>query len=489
MDGFIMLKRLGKGSFGIVYKVKRKQDNKIYALKRVESSQDNLNEVRLLASLNHPNIVKFYDAFPFYKSGTRIINLSIIMEYAGGGDLTKLINSYKLKQKYISEKRIWKYTYQIASALEHLHRHDILHRDLKAANCFLTNDDNIKLGDMNISKVIKNGQLAHTKIGTPYYMSPEIWNNTPYNEKCDIWALGCLIYELACFKVPFEGNSVNELKRHINKGYYIKTPNNIYSHQLWTLINQMLCINPVQRISINQIITVSSKKIDKVSDHEIYQNVDSNILNTIKMTPRLQQLTNRMPQSKYIGTPVLNRELKLDRPTQVNNIINNHKNNNDIIRNKKKYNKDEIDDIIKKYKPKAHKNHCNTTPPIEIKPINNIDKNDKNKQNKVNPSYLDNDKPSIDGRTKLEEISKHGILNMYNNVKKIPNNMELQKNTPTKLSKISQEMSDHKKYIYSKYNIYNRIINGNVNIDKPEMTPIKGGIISSIRQDARSNIS
>ena len=104
-------------------------------------------------------------------------------------------------------------------------------------------------------------------------------------------------------------------------------------------------------------------------------------------------------------------------------------------------------------------------------------------------SYLDNDKPPIAGRSKLEEISKHGILNRYNNVKKIPNNMELQTNTPTKLSKISQEMSDHKKYIYSKYNIYNRIVNGNVNIDKPEMTPIKGGIISNIRQEARFNIS
>ena len=429
MDGFIMLKRLGKGSFGIVYKVKRKQDNKIYALKRVESSQDNLNEVRLLASLNHPNIIKFYDAFPFYKSGTRIINLSIIMEYAGGGDLTKLINSYKLKQKYISEKRIWKYTYQISSALEHLHRHDILHRDLKAANCFLTNDDNIKLGDMNISKVIKNGQLAHTKIGTPYYMSPEIWNNTPYNEKCDIWALGCLIYELACFKVPFEGNSVNDLKRHINKGYYIKTPNKIYTHQLWTLINQMLCINPRQRISINQIISTSSKKIDKVSDNEISKNVDINILNTIKMTPRLQQLTSRMPPSKYIGTPVLNGELKVDRPTQVNNIINKYKNNNDI--NKKKYHKDEIDVIIKKYKPKSY-NVYTPTPPIERKYNNDIDKIEKNKQNMVKPSYLDNIKTPIIGRSKLEEISKQDVVNRYKQVKEIPNNMELQKNTPTK---------------------------------------------------------
>ena len=482
MDGFIILKRLGTGSFGTVYKVKRKQDNKVYALKRVESNQDNLNEVRLLASLNHPNIIKFYDAFPFYKSETRIINLSIIMEYAGGGDLTKLINSYKLKNKYISEKRIWKYTYQIASAVDHLHRHDILHRDLKAANCFLTSDDNIKLGDMNISKIVKNGQLAHTKIGTPYYMSPEIWNNTPYNETCDIWALGCLIYELACFKVPFEGNSVNDLKRHINKGYYIKIPNKIHSQQLWKVINQMLCINPSQRININQIISLSSTKIDKVSDNENgkYKNIDISILNTIKITPSLQQLTNRMPPSKYDAINVLYKELKVNKTNHVNN--------------KKIYNKEEIDDIIKKYKPKPYTFLKKT---IEITPINN----DKQKFSK--PSYLDNIKKPIIGRSKLEEISKDNVINKYNKKIKAPiatknkiytpfkynNNIELPKNTPSKLSKISEEMSGHPEYIYNKYNIYNRIVKGNINIDNCDILPIKCGVIANLRQDARSDIS
>ncbi len=253
MDGFIMLKRLGKGSFGVVYKVKRKQDNKIYALKRVNSTEDTLNEVRLLASLNHPNIIRFYDAFPYYRNGSRNISISIVMEYAGGGDLAKLISNYKVKNKYISERRIWKYIFQISNALEYLHRHDILHRDLKAANCFLTSNDEIKLGDMNISKVVKRGQLARTKIGTPYYMSPEIWNNTPYNEKCDIWALGCLIYELASFKVPFEGRSMVDLKMHINRGRYVKNPNKYYSSSLWKIVHSMLCINPRERSNISSI--------------------------------------------------------------------------------------------------------------------------------------------------------------------------------------------------------------------------------------------
>ena len=169
---FKILETIGKGSFASVYKVVRKSDNKIYALKRVKISkmskkevEDALNEIRFLASIRHKNIVGFLHAF----LENRDSELCIIMEYCGCGDLAQKVERYKKRRQYIDEKLIWKYVIQGLKALAHLHSKGICHRDLKVANTFLAEDGSIKIGDMNVSKRLKNGQLQ-TQIGTPYYM-------------------------------------------------------------------------------------------------------------------------------------------------------------------------------------------------------------------------------------------------------------------------------------------------------------------------------
>ena len=90
-------------------------------------------------------------------------------------------------------------------------RHDA---DLKPANCFLTADGRVKIGDLNVSKLAKQG-LVKTQIGTPYYMSPEIWHNRAYDEKSDMWALGCILYEMAALRPPFRGRSIDDLARRV----------------------------------------------------------------------------------------------------------------------------------------------------------------------------------------------------------------------------------------------------------------------------------
>jgi NIMA (never in mitosis gene a)-related kinase len=106
----------------------------------------------------------------------------------------------------------------------------IFHRDLKSANVFLSKDGNTKLGDLNVSKVAKKG-LLYTQTGTPYYASPEVWRDQPYDHKSDIWSLGCVLYEMTTLKPPFRANDMNGLYKRVLKGVYPKIPGN-YSSDL-----------------------------------------------------------------------------------------------------------------------------------------------------------------------------------------------------------------------------------------------------------------
>jgi len=150
----------------------RKSDNKVYALKRVKINKmskkelaDALNEIRFLASIHHKNIVGFLEAF----LESNETELCIIMEFCGCGDLAQKVERYKRRRQYIDEDVLWRYLVQCLKALQCLHENGICHRDLKTANTFIGEDGSVKIGDMNVSKRLKNGHLQ-TQIGTPYYM-------------------------------------------------------------------------------------------------------------------------------------------------------------------------------------------------------------------------------------------------------------------------------------------------------------------------------
>ena len=110
----------------------------------------------------------------------------------------------------------------ILTALTHLHKKGILHRDLKSANIFI-HESRFKLGDLNVSKV-NGGSLAYTQTGTPYYASPEVWRDTPYDSKSDIWSFGCIIYEMAALTPPFDGKDMDQLYKNVQKGYFKPIP-------------------------------------------------------------------------------------------------------------------------------------------------------------------------------------------------------------------------------------------------------------------------
>ena len=150
-----------------------------------KEKENSLNEVRILASINHPHIISYKEAFIDEESSS----LCIIMEYADDGDLFQKIVKHQQDGTFFDEDYVFDVFIQVVKGLKTLHDLNIMHRDMKSANVFLHADGTAKLGDLNVSKIIKTG-LGYTQTGTPYYASPEVWKDRPYDIKSDIWSLG-----------------------------------------------------------------------------------------------------------------------------------------------------------------------------------------------------------------------------------------------------------------------------------------------------------
>ncbi|KAH8059075.1 serine/threonine kinase [Aureococcus anophagefferens] len=294
------VEKLGKGAFSQVYKVERRADNAMrgtgargggdaatpppraradrgcprYACKRIDISKmqkneiaDAVNEIRVLASIRHPFIVGFYDSF----LAKRERELWIVMEICACGDLASKVERYRKKRKRAARALPGRAAAlnppaaaQMAEGLNCLHEQSIVHRDLKAANIFLAEDGSVKIGDLNVSKRMKQGNLLRTQIGTPYYMSPEVWLNKPYGMSSDIWALGCLVYEL-CALPPFVGNTFAQLKQGVLVGKYPAVPR-AFSYEMSAMIAKMVRVNARERPSVKQILGSEDVKARKASD-------------------------------------------------------------------------------------------------------------------------------------------------------------------------------------------------------------------------------
>lgn len=172
--------------------------------------------------------------------------------------------------KYIHEDELWKIFIQVLKGLDALHKLNIMHRDLKSANVFLYKDRTAKLGDLNVSKVLHES-LSYTQTGTPYYASPEVWKDEPYDYKSDIWSLGCVLYESAALRTPFRAKDMNMLYKRVIKGEYPDLPN-WYSKSLNLVIKVMLQTNPKKRPNCEKLLSngIIRKKIEMYFEDEEY---------------------------------------------------------------------------------------------------------------------------------------------------------------------------------------------------------------------------
>ena len=303
MNDFTIISKLGEGAYSIVYKVKRNIDNNIYALKKVKllnlsekEKQNSLNEVRLLASVKSNYVISYKEAFFDEKDST----LGIVMEFADGGDLYQKIVEHKKTATFFEEQDIWKIFIQLVKGLKALHDLKILHRDLKSANVFLLKDGTAKLGDLNVSKVARRG-LGYTQTGTPYYASPEVWKDQPYDNKSDIWSLGCVLYEMITLRPPFRAQNMEGLYNKVIKGQLNKIPER-FSNELFEIVKLLIQVNSDLRPSCDDILKnkIIQKRIEYFKSFNGEQeNDDKALLKTIKMPKNLLFLSDKLPKPNY----------------------------------------------------------------------------------------------------------------------------------------------------------------------------------------------
>lgn len=256
------IRSIGKGKFAVVYRAHKVGDDQNVALKRISVDMMNdkarekcLKEVRLLQSLDHPNIIRYMDSF--------ICNndLIIVYEWAAAGDLKRQLRKAQERGVGFEERVIWKYFAQICNAMQHMHEKRIMHRDLKPANIFLTLEGVIKVGDLGLSRELSDNTFqAHSKVGTPLYMSPEVLKGDGYDFKSDIWSLGCLLYELAMLKSPFRSEGLNlvSLFQKISSGDYQPLPDT-YSDELRNLTYAMMSTKPEDRPEIGSVCQIANR--------------------------------------------------------------------------------------------------------------------------------------------------------------------------------------------------------------------------------------
>ena len=467
INNYNIIKRIGFGSSGLVYKVTRKDDpsNKIYILKQIPYSEPNLeettkkansarNEASILSKLSCKYIVKYYDSFI-----DSDFNLNIIMEYCDNGDLNTYIQNQKKLKKYLPENEIWNFFIQISLGLAYIHSKKILHRDLKPMNIFLTKKNEIKIGDLGVAKFLNNNSNAVTCIGTPYYLSPEICKEKPYNSKGDVWALGCILYELCTFEKPYSASNPAALILKIINGNY--TPLNEikngmkYSKELQKMIEITLqkdyLIRPLMIDIINSKIfeekaNLYGFKNDLINIRNLYQdNNDSKTKDNIEHMRNIIGDKNKQNKKSEVNFRndndiiILNSEKKDKRKgltNQKNVYINNfYKKNKKINNNNNKNDGPYIRHI------KAKGNYLTSGKSTKESSHNN-DLIIQNKNKKISDkSKIANKKNYLKYITKQENIYPSSennlkIKNINSDKKNNKNNQKFLMNTRLKLLKI-----------------------------------------------------
>ena len=423
MDGFEILEKLGDGAYSVVYKVRRKEDSKIYALKKVrlqnlseKEKENSLNEVRILASVKSTFVISYKEAFIDENEKS----LCIVMEYADKGDLYQKICQFKKMGCLIDEVDVWRIFIQMTKGLKALHDLKILHRDLKSANIFLFSDGSAKIGDLNVSKVAHKG-LGYTQTGTPYYASPEVWRDEPYDIKSDIWSLACVTYEMLALHPPFRAENMEALYNKVIKCQYGKISDR-YSNDISEIIKLLLKVKSKDRPTCGQILKypLVKKRIEFFQAEAGNENIDIDdmeegvLLKTIRIPKNILCLTDKLPEANY-DNPYHKKKFKKEGSLDKNNDKDKSKNNTNSDSNKgSTFPNNCLPDINSKIKKRNGSINSNNLSSEEEKVHRNTDLNNNYRNKKSNKKKLLTIEPTVDGRGLLKRAKLINI-NSKNN--------------------------------------------------------------------------
>lgn len=267
---------IGRGKFGIVYKGYHVKTKQVYAIKvlNLDSSEDEVEdvqrEIQFLASLKQiPNITRYYGS---YLRGT---SLWIIMEYCAGGSLRSLLRPGKIDEKYIGV-----IMRELLVALKVIHKDNVIHRDIKAANVLITNEGQVKLCDFGVAAQLNQTSLRRqTMAGTPYWMAPEvIMEGVYYDTKVDIWSLGITAYEIATGNPPYCDVEALRAMQLIIKSKPPRLEERNYTPQLKEFIALCLDEDPQERLSAEELLKTKFIKTHKATPTTILKELISRYL-------------------------------------------------------------------------------------------------------------------------------------------------------------------------------------------------------------------
>ena len=308
---YIKIKFLGEGSFAKVCKVKHRITHDIRAMKIIKKSQSSsevddmeiLNEINILKKMDHPNILKIFE---FYVSKDSYF---LVTELCSGGELFQEI----IENGAFSEEKASYIMYQIFSAINYCHNMKIIHRDLKPENILIEKREpngylRVKICDFGTSKIYEKGSVMKKIVGSSYYIAPEVLQKK-YNEKCDLWSCGVILYILLSARPPFEGDNDNDIIKKVKVGKYNleQKPFNSLSNECLDLIKKLLEMDIDKRIdaetALNHpwIINNKSKEIfndikDKNMLEKFIENLKTYQSDSIIQETALAYLVHNYPQ-------------------------------------------------------------------------------------------------------------------------------------------------------------------------------------------------
>jgi calcium-dependent protein kinase len=318
-DSYKIIKKIGDGGFGIVKLALHNSSNTKRAIKIIPlSAQLNVSkimeEVNILKSLDHPNIVKIFEVIQDPKA------LNIVMEYCSGGELFQKIQ----KSNSFTENMAANYMLDIVSAIKYCHDVHIVHRDLKPENILFESEDEearLKIIDFGTSLHFEPKKKMRNFIGTAYYIAPEVIDKK-YDEKCDVWSLGIILYIMLCGLPPFNSQVESEIYEKIKRlpvSFKAESWNTV-SEEAKLLIQKMLRKDPITRISISEVLSdpwIQNRAHNRVPDRPIAELALKN-LEKFASSTYLQRVTMNYIASQLVGNEEINELRKIFQQCDVN---------------------------------------------------------------------------------------------------------------------------------------------------------------------------